>query len=132
MNLWPPFRPLLLKMRDILGRRENVWMEPERQLVDGSPVSADHREINPQTGMQKGYVVLSPEERAKGFIRPVRDAYEHLECRAVTRMHRNIAETYATDPTFYSGTYCGKCGGHYPVGPEGEFVWSGTDELVGT
>lgn len=38
-------------------------------LTDGSPVTADHREINPTTGQQKGYVVLSDEERAKGYVR---------------------------------------------------------------
>ena len=47
-------------------------------LTDGSPVTADHREIDPATGMQKGYVVLSDEERAKGFVRPVRRSYVHV------------------------------------------------------
>lgn len=28
-------------------------------LTDGSPVTDDHRELNPVTGQQKGYVVLS-------------------------------------------------------------------------
>lgn len=43
-------------------------------LTDGSPVTPDHREIDPKTGMQKGYVVLSDEERAKGFLAPRLDA----------------------------------------------------------
>jgi hypothetical protein len=47
-------------------------------LVDGSPVTPDHREIDPATGMQRGYVVLSEEERAKGFVRPVRRSYRHV------------------------------------------------------
>jgi hypothetical protein len=47
-------------------------------LTDGSPVTPDHREINPATGMQKGYVVLSAEERVKGFVRPVRVSYVHV------------------------------------------------------
>lgn len=50
----------------------------QTQLTDGSAVTDDHREINPVTGMQKGYVVLSPEERAKGFVRPVRRTYKHV------------------------------------------------------
>jgi hypothetical protein len=49
-----------------------------RVLTDGSPVTEDHREINPATGQQKGYVVLTAEERAKGFVRPVRMAYIHV------------------------------------------------------
>ena len=52
--------------------------EPKTCLTDGSPVTPDHREIDPSTGMQKGYVVLCPEERAKGFVRPVRYDYVHV------------------------------------------------------
>jgi hypothetical protein len=47
-------------------------------LTDGSPVTDDHREINRATGMQKGYVVLSEAERAKGFVEPVRRSYVHV------------------------------------------------------
>lgn len=101
-------------------------------LTDGSPVTLDHREINPATGMQKGYVVLSAEERAKGFVRPVRDAYLHEKCGAVTTMGRALAETYAREPAFYSGTFCAVCRAHFPVGADGEFFWKGTSEKVGT
>lgn len=104
----------------------------QRTLADGSPVTADHREINPTTGMQKDYVVLSAEERAKGFVRPVRRTYQHLKCGVVTTMSQAIAETYARDPGFYNGTFCVGCRGHFPVGEDGEFVWDGTDERVGT
>lgn len=98
--------------------------KPKITLTDGSPVTDDHREINPLTGQQKGYVVLAAEERAKGFVRPVRRAYKHLKCGAVTRMGLALAETYARDPSFYSGTFCATCGAHYPVGENGEFVWA--------
>lgn len=101
-------------------------------MADGSPVTPDHRVIDPRTGMQKGYVVLSDAERAKGFIRPLRTSYVHKVCGIETTMSRPIAETYARQPTFYSGTYCIGCGKHFPVGAKGEFVWSGTDDLVGT
>jgi hypothetical protein len=43
-----------------------------------------------------------------------------------------LAETYARDPAFYGATYCAGCGRHRPVGPDGEFVWDGTTEKVGT
>lgn len=36
------------------------------------------REIDPATGLQKVYLVLSEEERAKGFVRPYRDCYVHV------------------------------------------------------
>lgn len=104
-------------------------MSGQTTLVDGSPVTPDHREIDPKTGMQKAYVVLSAEERAKGFVRPVRRSYVHNTCGALTTMHQALAETYARDPKFYSGTFCCNCGAHFPVA---QFVWDGTTEAVGS
>ena len=101
-------------------------------LTDGSPVTNDHRDIDPTTGMQKDYVVLSDEERAKGFVRPVRDSYVHEKCGTVTTMGRALAETYAREPSFYIGTFCVSCRAHFPVGATGEFVWKNTSEKVGT
>lgn len=98
-------------------------------LTDGSPVTEDHLEINPETGQQKGHVVLSYEERSKGFVRPVRRSYVHNECGALTIMAQSIAETYARDPSFYSGTFCATCKDYFPLE---EFVWDGTDETVGS
>jgi hypothetical protein len=74
-------------------------------------------------GMQKSYLVLSEEERAKGFVRPVRRTYVHEKCGVATKMGPNLAETYARDPKFYSGTFCSGCKAHLPVGPDGEFIW---------
>ncbi len=99
-----------------------------RVLTNGSPETDDHREINPATGQQKAYVVLSAAERAKGFVRPFRDAYVHKTCGATTTMSREIAETYARRPTFYSGTLCLRCREHFPLA---QFVWEGTAEQVG-
>lgn len=103
-------------------------------LTDGSPVTPDHREIiqdGPKKGQQKGYVVLSEEERAKGFVRPVRLSYVHEKCGTMTTMGRSLAETYARDPDFYSGTFCAGCRAHFPVGEDGEFTWL-TGGKVGT
>lgn len=137
-------------------------------------------------GMQKSYLVLSDEERAKGFVRPVRRSYKHVGirgpvrplrdldegsdlerglkssfakyevfgdaddpyrgrfwsqaeldkvgkgCGTVTTMGLALAETYARQPGFYGGTFCCGCCTHLPVGADGEFVWDGTDERVGT
>ncbi len=107
-------------------------MMAKTTLTDGSPVTADHRKIDPSTGMQKGYVVLSEEERAKGFVEPVRRSYRHEKCGVMTTMCVSLAETYARDPSFYSGTFCCGCRAHYPVGADGEFVWEGTSQKVGT
>lgn len=105
--------------------------EPRRTLSDGTQIYPEHRDLK-DNGQQKGYVVLAEEERAKGFVRPVRLSYRHLKCGSVTKMGQTIAETYARDPWFYSGTFCCGCGAHFPVGPSGEFVWDGSDEKVGT
>lgn len=51
--------------------------EQNTMLSGGGAVADDHREIDPRTGQQKGYIVLTPEERAKGFVRPVRRSYIH-------------------------------------------------------
>ena len=136
-------------------------------------------------GQQKEYLVLSEEERAKGFVRPVRRSYQHVGrpgpkgtlrnltadekkrydglgyvqfeeypeseapttgrywtqkeldkvdkgCGVVTTMAQQIAETYAREPRFYGATFCVGCRKHLPVGPQGEFVWDGTNERVGT
>ena len=83
-------------------------------------------------GQQMAYLVLSDEERAKGWVRPYRDSYQHT-CGTVTTMGRAIAETYARDPSFYGGTYCGGCRAHRPLA---EFVWvekgRATDIVVGS
>lgn len=165
----------------IKRNRELAADYPQRTtLADGSPVTPDHRELKPN-GQQKDYVVLSAEERSKGFVRPVRRSYRHVGvitppanlrdltpeeatqyaqfnyakfeeypparsplvgkfwtqkelntlsgCNTVTTMSAAIAETFARDPGFYSGTFCIGCGTHLPLD---QFVWEGTTERVGT
>lgn len=94
--------------------------------VDDEPIGGQH----------EVYLVLSDEERAKGFVRPVRSSYVHaLElggCGFSTSMGIALSETYARDPKFYGATYCCHCDKHRPVGENGEFVWQGTTEKVGT
>jgi hypothetical protein len=115
---------------------------------EGAPVTEDHKEINAATGQQNGYVVLTAAERAKGFVRPVRRTYIHAGkppdgqsfeypirkvfaggCGTRTTCSQDIAETYARDPGFYSGTFCCSCRAHFPLE---QFVWEGTTEQVGT
>jgi len=102
--------------------------KPKTCMTDGGEVDPDHRDIK-ENGQQKGYVVLCPEERAKGYVRSLRLSYVHKKCGTLTTMAHSIAETYARDPYFYGSTFCCGCGTHYPVA---EFVWDGTDELVGS
>ena len=102
-----------------------------RVLTSGEKESdrPDYRDIEPSTGMQKSYVVLSPEERAKGFVRPVRRTYRHKPCGTTTTMGIPLAETYARDPHFYNGTFCVNCRKHFDLN---QFVWEGTDEQLGS
>lgn len=101
-------------------------------LADGSPVTPDHRELK-SNGQQKGYVVLSDAERAKGFVRPVRRTYRHTKCGGETSMGRALAETYARDPKFYSGTFCCTCGAHFDLVIDGapQFTWVDDGSIVG-
>jgi hypothetical protein len=151
-------------------------------------------------GQNECYLVLSEEERAKGFVRPVRTTYIHIGrkiekklngslngrliriddpeydnrdgyytkergyagyleyseekfplvgkyltkvefdamsenkshsggCGVATTMNMALSETYARNPKFYGATFCVGCNKHLPVD---EFVWDGTDELVGS
>lgn len=90
---------------------------PEDPNTPGAPAP-----IDPATGMHKDYWILSDAERAKGFVRPVRDTYVHNKCGVATKMGQKLAETYARDPKFYGATFCvgSNCRTHFPVA---EFVW---------
>lgn len=100
------------------------------ETIDGTPMG-EETSLKPN-GQQVDYVVLSAEERAKGFVEPIRRSYKHEKCGGVTTMSQALAETYARCPGFYSGTFCVSCSNHFPVGADGEFTWTGTDQKVGT
>ena len=97
-------------------------MTDKTELLSGAPVPPDrnHTAINPATGMQRDYVVLSAEERAKGFVKPLRRSYRHHTCGGITTMGLALSETYARDPNFYSGTFCATCRAHFDLD---EFDW---------
>lgn len=90
--------------------------------------------------MAEVYLVLSDEELARGFVRPVRKTYIHVGpggsegnltgsgCGAATRMGTALSETYARDPKFYGATYCVHCQMHRPVA---EFIWE-DGQVVGS
>lgn len=77
------------------------------------------------------YLVMSAEDRAKGFVRLVRRVYIHDVCGTETRMGQELAETYAANPGFYGATYCVHCGMHRPVGANGEFSWVDDGQVGG-
>ncbi len=115
----PPPLPVDPSQRALSGRsHELLEREPDTTLKDN--------------GQQREYVVLTDAERKKGFVRPVRRSYVHEKCETITTMSQDLAETYARDPGFYSGTFCAECKAHFPVGAAGEFVWGDSGEKVGT
>lgn len=101
-----------------------------------------------EDGQNEVYLVLSEEERAKGFVRPFRNKYIHVgiggyeidpndtskhgrtgnACGTLTSMGQALSETYARDPKFYGRTFCAGCGDHFPVA---EFKWADTNITVG-
>ncbi len=83
-------------------------------------------------GQNADHYVLCPEDRAKGYVEPYRDSYIHEKCGVLTRMPAACAETYAAQPEYYGSTFCCGCGGYFPVGAGGEFVWDKSDQKVGT
>jgi hypothetical protein len=103
--------------------------EPKICTTNGRPVSEVRAGQTSETGQHDGYIVLCDSERAKGFVRPYRDAYRHKSCGTVTTMGRSLSETYARDPKFYSHTFCVRCNRHPSVS---EFVWTADGETVGS
>lgn len=75
------------------------------------------------------YLVLSKEERDKGFVRPLRRSYVHDKCGVETTMGLELCETYARDPSFYGSTYCVGCRMHLLVS---EFRWVEDNNIVGS
>jgi hypothetical protein len=123
---------------------------PALCTTNGEPVDVVRANQTEETGQHKGYIVLCPAERAKGFVRPYRDSYKHIGapqqlegdaaenypqqvrsggCGTVTTMGRALSETYARQPTFYSHTFCVHCNRHLPVA---EFVWTQDGARVGS
>jgi hypothetical protein len=91
--------------------------------------------------MAEVYLVLSDEERAKNFVRPLRRSYVHVGyggtegtrvdpgCGVQTHMGLALCETYARQPSFYGSTYCAGCKMHRSVD---EFVWAEDGQVVGS
>lgn len=102
-----------------------------------SPVTDDPSDPRLTHGVDDGtpgpqnelYLVLPEDERAKGFVRPLRRSYTHAVCRVSTRMGLALCETYARDPKFYGATYCVGCQQHCRVD---EFTWDEDGMVVGS
>lgn len=51
---------------------------PALCTTNGRPVDEVRAGQKNATGQHDAYIVLCPDERAKGFVRPYRDAYKHV------------------------------------------------------
>lgn len=162
-------------------RQNPLWSSGTKMsnlTTDPNDPRLGHGVDNKPVPQQEAYLVLSEEERKKGFIRPYRDSYQHVGnkpkyslrdlteeekerykgedyikfeiypesmaprtgkfwtlkqlgntgCGIVTKMGRELSETYARNPHFYGATYCVDCQMHKPVS---EFVWVSDGEVVG-
>lgn len=101
------------------GQRRHRLRGPVMLTTD--PTESALHQTQPD-GQRAAYLVLSDEERARGFVRPVRLSYIHRDgCKVPTSVGQAIAETFARDPSYYSHTYCAGCRDHKPVA---EFAWT--------
>lgn len=80
-------------------------------------------------GQNRAYLVLSEEDRGRGFVRPLRRSYIHEKCGAETTMGHALCETYAAEPKFYTDTFCVACRAHFPVC---QFKWAEDGMEVGS
>lgn len=104
-----------------------------RCLLDGSPVHPSNAHVRKlKDGQQTSYVRMS-DARIAGTpaIRPYRRMIRHLTCMTVTEMHEKMAQTIAREPGFYKALFCAKCGKHFKIGADGEFIWKDSDARVG-
>lgn len=122
-------RPVRLSYVHV-GRRGPRF--PLRDLTD------EERTLFVRAGEPDPYVKMEPyPEGFKGSSRGRFWTQKQLDsigkgCGTVTRMPQAIAETYAAEPGYYGSTFCCGCGDYFPVGADGEFVWDGTQDRVGT
>lgn len=113
-----------------------MTLKPHRCTVSGKLVpdrgGAPTDEKLPD-GQLADHFVLCPEDRAKGYVEPLRLDYIHETCGTITSMPRACAETYAAEPEYYGRTFCCQCGDYFPVGADGQFIWNdGSGQKVGT
>lgn len=70
----------------------------ERTTTNGKPPAPGLEDapapqpINPETGQHGAYWVLSEDERAKGFVRPVRESYKHVGIAGPKYATRDLTE----------------------------------------
>lgn len=84
---------------------------PKLCTTNGKPVAEVRASQTNETGQHDGYIVLCPDERAKGFVRPVRETYRHVGIRPTYATRELTVEEHARYNQFGYVAY-----EHYPEG----------------
>lgn len=130
----------------LTGQHTDYWVLPPEEIAKGfvRPVRQEYVHvgkkpkypIKPLTAEQEekwggnGFVAFEEyPEGEKSVGRYWKQDELDSGCRTKTTMSLPLAETYARDPGYYGSTMCVGCGDHFPVA---EFVWAGTEEVVGS
>lgn len=71
----------------------------------------------------------SPEDLAKGYARPYRDAVVHAECKLIVVLRADEAAMFARSPGVLGKIACPHCRSKRPVS---EFTWRKGGQVVGT
>ena len=130
-------KKLLQVFKDKFQEPKKATIANELEVTMGLTTDRSDPGLNKHlpNGQQEKYLVLSEEERNRGYVRPVRTEYIHLACNTITTMNQQISETYARDPKFYGGTFCVGCGKHFPLIKEDgthAFEWIVDNQPVGS
>lgn len=122
-GIWPNADGVIKSSREKMAKRmaaqspaetlAKITTDPSASGLNAGKIG----EVGPQNAV---YLVLSEEERAKGFVRPLHHSYTHTKCGSVTYMAQAVCETYANHPKFYTATFCATCSAHLPVD---QFIW---------
>ena len=125
-----PVEVYLWGERFFIRRSDGRYTEADGMFYVPAMIAAKSMPEPEARGQNATHAVLSKEERAKGFVQPVRTKYIHEKCGALTIAGQAISESYARQPDYYSATFCCSCQDYFPVGKDGEFVWDGTGPVV--
>lgn len=113
-------------VRPLRWEYKHVGPEPPKNLRDLTPDEVERYS-------KYGYVKYEEYPESEGGIMGRFWTQAMLDslggCGIITRMGRDIAETFARDPEFYGASFCCGCGKHLY---NEEFVWVGTTERVGS
>jgi hypothetical protein len=66
------------RLVDVVTAAASKSEAPKMCTTSGEPVDVVRAKQTAETGQHDAYIVLCDEERAKGFVRPYRDAYKHV------------------------------------------------------